>query len=83
VHRDTTPSLAGAGLHGGSVAVNARHGADHEAAIIELEALLPEMARVLAPDHLDTLTTRHNLAHWPDKASNTSGAARDAGSSDS
>jgi hypothetical protein len=36
-----------------------------------------------APITPHTLTTRHNLAHWRDKASNTSGAARDAGSSDS
>ena len=32
VHHDTTPSLASPGLRGGSVAVNARHGADREAA---------------------------------------------------
>jgi hypothetical protein len=48
-----------------------------------LKALLPDQLRVLGPDHPDTLTTRHNLAHWRDKASDTSGAARDAGSSDS
>ena len=32
VHHHSTPSLASAGLRGGSVAVNARHGADREAA---------------------------------------------------
>ena len=32
VHHRATPSLADAGLRGGSVAVNARHGADREAA---------------------------------------------------
>jgi hypothetical protein len=44
---------------------------------------LPDRVQVLDVDHPDTLATRHNLAHWRDKASDTSGAARDAGSSDS
>jgi hypothetical protein len=53
------------------------------AAITEFEALLADRERVLGPDHPSTLTTRDELAAWQDKASDTSGAARDAGSPDS
>ncbi len=36
--------------------------------------LLSDMERVLGPDHPDTLTTRHNLASWQEKAGDVAGA---------
>jgi Tetratricopeptide repeat len=33
-------------------------------AIVDSEALLHDELRILGPDHLDTLTTRHNLAYF-------------------
>jgi hypothetical protein len=40
---------------------------DAAGAFAELEMLLPEMLRVLGPDHLDTLKTRSNIAFWRTK----------------
>lgn len=37
--------------------------------------LLPDMLRVLGPDHPHTLITRHNLAYWREEAGDVSGAA--------
>ncbi|GAA1794077.1 serine/threonine-protein kinase [Actinomadura chokoriensis] len=41
-----------------------------------LQSLLPDRQRVLGPEHPDTLTTRHNLAHWTGHAGDPA-AARD------
>ena len=37
--------------------------------------LLPDMVRILGPDHPDTLTTRALLAHWRGQAGDPAGAA--------
>lgn len=36
--------------------------------------LLPVRERVLGPEHLDTLVTRHEIAHWAGEAGNAAGA---------
>ncbi|WP_331746107.1 tetratricopeptide repeat protein [Streptomyces virginiae] len=41
----------------------------------DFEQLLPDRLRVLGPDHPDTLTTRHDLAHWRGRAGDPAGAA--------
>ncbi len=38
--------------------------------------LLPDVERVLGPEHPDTLTTRHNIAHWTGQAGDTAEALR-------
>ena len=40
---------------------------DAAGAFAELEMLLPDMPRVLGPDHPDTLKTRSNIAFWRTK----------------
>ncbi|HRW19308.1 MAG TPA: tetratricopeptide repeat protein, partial [Dermatophilaceae bacterium] len=37
-------------------------------------ALLPDITRILCPDHTDTLATRHNLAHWTGQAGDPASA---------
>ncbi|MFD3677672.1 hypothetical protein ACFWR5_12365, partial [Streptomyces sp. NPDC058613] len=37
-------------------------------------ALVADSTRVLGPDHLDTLTTRHQQAHWTGEAGDAAGA---------
>jgi hypothetical protein len=37
-------------------------------------ALLPVMARVLGPEHPDTLAAQRSLAYWTGKAGNAAGA---------
>jgi hypothetical protein len=39
-------------------------GWDAAGAFAELEMLLPEMPRVLGPDHPDTMKIRSNIAFW-------------------
>ena len=39
-----------------------------------MEDLLTDRLRVLGADHQDTLTTRHNLASWPGRAGDATGA---------
>ena len=41
---------------------------DPAAARDQFAALLPVLERVLGPEHPDTLTTRHSLADWTEKA---------------
>ncbi|MEU8821642.1 FxSxx-COOH system tetratricopeptide repeat protein [Actinoplanes sp. NPDC048796] len=45
------------------------------AAMKAFEQLRDDLLRVLGPDHLDTLTTRSNLAHWRGEAGDAAGAA--------
>ena len=37
--------------------------------------LLTDLARVLGPDHPDTLSARHHLAYWRGEAGDAAGAA--------
>jgi hypothetical protein len=48
---------------------------DPAGAAAAYEALLTDYLRVLGPDHPDTLTTRHDLAHWRGTAGDPAGAA--------
>ena len=40
----------------------------------QLATLLPMSERVLGPEHPDTLTARHNLARWTERAGDAAGA---------
>jgi hypothetical protein len=62
--RDDTDTL----ITRGNLARGRGEAGDVAGAITEDEALLPDMVRVLGPDHRDTLKTRGNLAYWRGEA---------------
>ena len=71
VHRSAAGHGAGAGPRPPQPAHDAeqhrwldRQGGGRAGALRLCTALLPDMERVLSRDHLVTLTTRHNIAHW-------------------
>ncbi|MER5474562.1 tetratricopeptide repeat protein [Streptomyces sp. NPDC002685] len=47
---------------------------DATGAVAGFEELLPDLARILGPDHPHTLTTRHALAAWRGRGGDTAGA---------